>query len=120
MKVFAQLVRPYMIWMSIFILVPMLLIVFYAFTVSGNEVLSFRFSLQNFDHVQRTSHSPTFFVVSMITNLEDIEDDPEKAQFCLVGIYLDNEKLCSYRYELKNINELASMNFFDAMEMLAN
>lgn len=48
MKVFAQLVKPYMVWMSIFILVPMLLIVFYAFTIGGNQVLSFRFSLQNF------------------------------------------------------------------------
>lgn len=48
MKGYASLVKPYILWMSLFIVVPMLLIVLYAFTTSGNELISFRFTLDNF------------------------------------------------------------------------
>ena len=48
MKGYASLVKPYIVWMSLFIVVPMLLIVLYAFTTSGNELISFRFTLDNF------------------------------------------------------------------------
>lgn len=48
MKLYRSFVQPYLIWMSILIVVPMLLIVFYAFTTSGNEIISFRFTLDNF------------------------------------------------------------------------
>ena len=39
---------PYVAWISVMIVVPMLLIVLYAFTESGNDVLTFRFTLDNF------------------------------------------------------------------------
>lgn len=39
---------PYVVWISVMIVVPMLLIVLYAFTESGNDVLTFRFTLDNF------------------------------------------------------------------------
>ncbi|MCR5825348.1 MAG: ABC transporter permease [Oscillospiraceae bacterium] len=39
---------PYVAWISVMIVAPMLLIVLYAFTESGNEVLTFRFTLENF------------------------------------------------------------------------
>ncbi len=39
---------PYVLWISVMIIVPMLLIVLYAFTVSGNDVLTFQFTLENF------------------------------------------------------------------------
>jgi ABC-type spermidine/putrescine transport system, permease component I len=48
MKSFSNLVRPYIIWMSIFIVVPMLLIVLYAFTTQGNSVTTLQFTLANF------------------------------------------------------------------------
>jgi spermidine/putrescine transport system permease protein len=48
MKLYRTFVQPYLFWMSIFIVVPMLLIVFYAFTTSGNNIISFRFTLDNF------------------------------------------------------------------------
>ncbi len=48
MKIFGKLIKPYVFFASIFILVPMLLIVFYAFTVSTNEVTTFSFTLDNF------------------------------------------------------------------------
>ena len=48
MKVFGNLVKPYLAWMSAFIVVPMLLIVLYAFTKHGNSVMAFQFTLDNF------------------------------------------------------------------------
>lgn len=48
MRNFAQLAKPYMVWMSLFIVVPMLLILFYAVTESGNSVIAVRFTLDNF------------------------------------------------------------------------
>ena len=39
---------PYVAWISVMIVLPMLLIVLYAFTQSGNDVLTFRFTLENF------------------------------------------------------------------------
>ncbi len=39
---------PYMGWILAMIVAPMLLIVLYAFTKDGNEVISFRFTLENF------------------------------------------------------------------------
>lgn len=48
MKSFTRLVYPYLVWMSIFIILPMLMIVFYAFTVKGNDVLTIQITLDNF------------------------------------------------------------------------
>lgn len=48
MKKYRPLVIPYVVWMSVFIVVPMLLIVFYAFTTIGNQMIPFQFSLINF------------------------------------------------------------------------
>ena len=48
MRTFSNLVKPYIAWMSVFIVVPMLLIILYAFTTVGNEVLPFKFTLDNF------------------------------------------------------------------------
>lgn len=48
MKSFASLVKPYIVWMSAFIVIPMLLILLYAITTRGNNVLTFHFTLDNF------------------------------------------------------------------------
>ena len=48
MKQFRSMTYPYVLWISVMIIVPMLLIVLYAFTVSGNDVLTFQFTLENF------------------------------------------------------------------------
>jgi spermidine/putrescine transport system permease protein len=37
-----------MVWMSLFIVIPMLLIVLYAFTTHGNSVMAFQFTIDNF------------------------------------------------------------------------
>ena len=47
MKSFRRLVYPYIIWAALLIVVPMLIIVFYAFTKDGNNLLAFRFTFDN-------------------------------------------------------------------------
>ena len=48
MKSFKRLVYPYLVWAAILIVLPMLIIVFYAFMTSGNDVIPVKFSLVNF------------------------------------------------------------------------
>ena len=48
MKQFRTMSLPYILWMAVMIVLPMLLIVMYAFTVKGNSVTTFRFTLENF------------------------------------------------------------------------
>ncbi len=48
MRIYSHFIRPYMVWLAFFIVIPLVLIMFYAFTTEGNEVLAFRFTLNNF------------------------------------------------------------------------
>lgn len=48
MKSFSKMVYPYVIWAAVMIVVPMFMLVLYAFTVKGNSVLTFQFTLDNF------------------------------------------------------------------------
>jgi spermidine/putrescine transport system permease protein len=48
MKSFSRMAYPYMAWIAAFIVVPMIMIVLYAFTSSGNSTLIFHFTLENF------------------------------------------------------------------------
>ena len=48
MKSFRRLVYPYLIWAAIFIVLPMLIIVFYAFTTTGNAVIPVKLTFGNF------------------------------------------------------------------------
>ena len=47
-KQFRSMTYPYVAWISVIIVAPMLLIVLYAFTTAGNDVLTFQFTLKNF------------------------------------------------------------------------
>ena len=48
MKSFKRLIYPYIVWAGIFIVVPMLIIIFYAFSRGGNSLIPFRLTLDNF------------------------------------------------------------------------
>ena len=48
MKKFSQLALPYIIWSIIILFLTVLLIAFYAITDSGNAIVNFNFTLQNF------------------------------------------------------------------------
>lgn len=48
MKSFKRLIYPYMAWALILIVIPMLIMVFYAFTTEGNNLIQVKVSLNNF------------------------------------------------------------------------
>ena len=48
MKQFRNMIYPYVGWLAVMVVVPMLMILLYAFTTAGNEVTPFRFTLDNF------------------------------------------------------------------------
>jgi len=48
MKQFRKMTYPYVLWISIMIVIPMLLIILYAVTTEGNDVTNFRFTFDNF------------------------------------------------------------------------
>ena len=48
MKQYKHLIKPYIIWAAALIVVPLIMIVLYAFTEEGNSVLTFSFTLENF------------------------------------------------------------------------
>lgn len=48
MKYFKNLVRPYMVWSFVVILVPIFMIFLYAVTNSGNSLINIQFTLDNF------------------------------------------------------------------------
>ena len=48
MKSFRRLVYPYLIWAGLLIVLPMLIIVFYAFSTQGNTLIPVKLTLDNF------------------------------------------------------------------------
>ncbi len=48
MKQFKNMAYPYLVWISIMIVVPMFMILMYAFTKHGNDVATFWFTFENF------------------------------------------------------------------------
>ena len=59
MKTFSKMVYPYIAWAFIMIVLPMVMIVLYAFTVKGNSVLTFQFTFDNFARFFRDTIFPT-------------------------------------------------------------
>ncbi|MBR5755413.1 MAG: ABC transporter permease, partial [Erysipelotrichaceae bacterium] len=48
MKSFRRLVNPYLVWAALMIVLPMLIIVFYAFSEQGNDVIPVKLTFDNF------------------------------------------------------------------------
>ncbi len=51
MKHYTKLIRPYLIWSIVIIVVPLLLIILYSFTTGGNELVNIQFTLKNFKKI---------------------------------------------------------------------
>lgn len=60
MKRFSQLALPYMIWVILMILLPMLLILVYSLTIQGNDIVNFTFTLA---HFKKFFTDPDFLLV---------------------------------------------------------
>ena len=48
MKTFQKLIWPYGAWMFIFIIIPLFLITLYGFSTAGNQVVTFKLTIENF------------------------------------------------------------------------
>lgn len=51
MKHYTKLIRPYLIWSLLIVLVPLFLIVLYSITTGGNELVNIQFTLDNFKKI---------------------------------------------------------------------
>ncbi len=60
MKHFVKLVRPYMIWAVVMIIVPLLLIVLYSVTTGGNDLVNIQFTLDNFKRMTEPVYVAVF------------------------------------------------------------
>ncbi len=65
MKSFFRMCYPYILWIAVFIVAPMVMILLYALTRTGNSTLTFQFTLDNF---ARFLSEPTFMRV-LLTSL---------------------------------------------------
>ena len=65
MRRFRAMTYPYVVWIAAMIVVPMILIIFYAFTVEGNDVATVKFSLENFARFVTDSTFLTVLVKSL-------------------------------------------------------
>ena len=65
MKSFFRMTYPYILWIAVFIVAPMVMITLYAITRTGNSTLTFQFTLENF---ARFFSDPTFMKV-LLTSL---------------------------------------------------
>ena len=61
MKRFRHLTKPYMIWALALIVVPLVMIVLYAVTEKGNEVLTLSFTMQNFAQFLEATYMNVIF-----------------------------------------------------------
>ena len=60
MKHFRKLTIPYIVWCAIFILIPILLIMIYAFTTGGNSVKTLNFTLSNLAKINEKTYIMVF------------------------------------------------------------
>ena len=60
MKRFSQLAVPYIVWSVLMLLLPMIIVLFYSFTDSGNAIVSFSITLR---HFAKFFTDPDFLIV---------------------------------------------------------
>ena len=78
MKQYRNLIKPYLVWAFVVIVIPLILIALYAFTEDGNEVLTFSFTLENFRKFLESTYMSVIFLV--MRSLEAEHDSIEGNQ----------------------------------------
>lgn len=72
MKHFKSLVRPYILWSFLLIVVPLILIVLYSVTTGGNSLVNIQFTVDNFKKIAEPIYLQVFvksFKLGLITTL---------------------------------------------------
>ncbi len=60
MKHFIKLVRPYIVWGTVMIILPLLLILLYSITTGGNDLVNIQFTLDNFKRMTEPVYMAVF------------------------------------------------------------
>ncbi len=60
MKHFIKLVRPYIVWGTVMIILPLLLILLYSVTTGGNDLVNIQFTLDNFKRMTEPVYVAVF------------------------------------------------------------
>ena len=61
MKYYKKFIMPYLIWSALLIIVPIVMIIIYAFTNEGNTVLNVYFTLDNFKKLLSSAYASVFW-----------------------------------------------------------
>ncbi len=72
MRHFKSLVKPYILWSFLLIVIPLVLIVLYSLTTGGNSLLNIQFTLDNFKKIAEPIYVQVFirsFKLGLITTL---------------------------------------------------
>lgn len=72
MRHFKSLVKPYILWSFLLIVIPLLLIVLYSLTTGGNSLLNIQFTLDNFKKIAEPIYVQVFirsFKLGLITTI---------------------------------------------------
>ena len=60
MRYFKNMVKPYIIWSFLMIVVPLLLIVLYSLTTGGNSLVNIQFTINNFTKIAEPIYLSVF------------------------------------------------------------
>lgn len=60
MRHFTKMIRPYLVWSIVIIIVPLLLIVLYSITTGGNDLVNIQFTLENFKKIAEPIYLAVF------------------------------------------------------------
>ena len=88
MKHYVKLVRPYLIWSVLMIVIPLILIVIYSVTTGGNTLVNIQFTLSNFKKFAEPIYLQVFMKslqIGVITVL-----------FCFLFGYILDYKICKF------------------------
>ena len=70
MKHYVKLVRPYLVWSMLMVVIPLLLIVIYSVTTGGNTLVNIQFTLTNFKKFAEPIYLQVFiksFQIGLVT-----------------------------------------------------
>lgn len=72
MKHLKNIVRPYIVWAAVMIVIPLLLTILYAFTIDGNNLVNIKFTLDNFKRFSDPVYGSVFvksFLLGIYTTI---------------------------------------------------
>ena len=58
MRHYTKLIRPYLIWSLLIVIIPLVLIVLYSLTTGGNVLVNIKFTFDNFAKIGEVTRYP--------------------------------------------------------------